>query len=38
VPGGRGGPPGTAVPWEQSRARYPDLEGDLDRDGVRIHY
>jgi pimeloyl-ACP methyl ester carboxylesterase len=23
---------------EQTRARYPDAEGDLDRDGVRVHW
>lgn len=23
---------------EQSRARYPDHEGDIERDGVRVHF
>jgi pimeloyl-ACP methyl ester carboxylesterase/predicted glycosyltransferase len=28
----------SALPREQTRARYPDLEGYVDRDGVRIFY
>ena len=28
----------TAPPLEQSRARYPDSEGYVDRDGVRVFY
>jgi pimeloyl-ACP methyl ester carboxylesterase len=28
----------TAPPREQTRARYPDESGDVERDGVRIHY
>jgi pimeloyl-ACP methyl ester carboxylesterase len=28
----------TAPPSEQTRARYPDDSGDLDRDGVRVHW
>lgn len=23
---------------EQTPARYPDAEGDIERDGVRVHY
>ncbi len=30
--------PLTARPGEQTRARYPDHEGYVERDGVRIHY
>src|SRR2546427_5023546 len=26
------------VPSEQTRARYPDSEGYVERDGVRVHY
>ena len=28
----------TAAAREQTRARYPDDAGDLDRDGVRVHW
>jgi pimeloyl-ACP methyl ester carboxylesterase/predicted glycosyltransferase len=30
--------PGSATAREQSRARYPDSEGYVERDGVRVHY
>ena len=35
---GHSGLAGAAAVREQSRARDPDIEGYLDRDGVRIHY
>jgi hypothetical protein len=28
----------TAPPSEQTRARYPDEEGHVERDGVRVFY
>jgi pimeloyl-ACP methyl ester carboxylesterase len=28
----------SATPHEQTRARYPDLEGYVERDGVSVHY
>jgi pimeloyl-ACP methyl ester carboxylesterase len=37
VPGSLGGAPGTAQ-REQSRARYPDSEGYIERGGVRVFY
>ena len=37
APAGHADSPGAAR-HEQTRARYPDLDGFLDRDGVRIHY
>ena len=40
APAGRAGPPGAARRdrREQTRARYPDQDGYVERDGVRIHY
>src|SRR3712207_9253413 len=29
---------GTPPPWEQSRARYPDEEGFIERDGVKVFW
>ncbi len=39
LPGGSAGPANAGpARSEQTRARYPDAEGDVLRDGVRIHY
>ncbi|MGH3282994.1 MAG: hypothetical protein ACRDNW_28235, partial [Trebonia sp.] len=43
APPGRSGPgdargAGLAARGEQTRARYPDQEGFLERDGVRVFY
>ena len=37
APASRGGLAGAGVP-EQTRARYPDAEGYIERDGVRVFY
>ncbi len=37
APAARGGPPGAAK-GEQTRARYPDSTGYIERDGVRVYY
>ena len=37
APAARGGPPGAAQ-REQTRARYPDSTGHIERDGVRVYY